>query len=86
MNRKTHQGKTVAEEATVQESAKRVAGAVEEEGKRVAHSAADSFKQGRARALECEQRLENIVRERPLMSVLVACGIGILIGAARKRL
>jgi ElaB/YqjD/DUF883 family membrane-anchored ribosome-binding protein len=38
------------------------------------------YEQGRERATELEQSLENRVREKPISSILVATGLGFLIG------
>jgi ElaB/YqjD/DUF883 family membrane-anchored ribosome-binding protein len=38
------------------------------------------YEQGRDRAMELEQSLEMRVREKPLSSILVATGLGFLIG------
>jgi ElaB/YqjD/DUF883 family membrane-anchored ribosome-binding protein len=38
------------------------------------------YEQGRERALDLEHSLENRVRERPISSIVVATGIGFLIG------
>jgi len=38
------------------------------------------YEQGRERAMELEHSLENRVRERPISSILVATGLGFLIG------
>jgi ElaB/YqjD/DUF883 family membrane-anchored ribosome-binding protein len=38
------------------------------------------YEQGRDKAIELEHSLENRVRERPLSSLLVATGLGFLIG------
>lgn len=38
------------------------------------------YEQGRERAMELEHSLENRVRERPISAILVATGLGFLIG------
>ena len=38
------------------------------------------YEQGRERAMELEHSLENRVREKPISSILVATGLGFLIG------
>jgi ElaB/YqjD/DUF883 family membrane-anchored ribosome-binding protein len=38
------------------------------------------YEQGREKAIEFEHSLENRIREKPLSSVLVATGLGFLIG------
>ncbi len=38
------------------------------------------YEQGRERAMELEQSLESRIRERPIGSILVATGLGFLVG------
>lgn len=43
------------------------------------------YDQGRDMAHEWEDGLENYVREKPLQAVLIAAGVGLLLGALWKR-
>lgn len=43
------------------------------------------YEQGRERAMEWEQGLEQYVREKPLQSLLIAAGVGVLLGMIWKR-
>lgn len=47
--------------------------------------AADYYNQGRQRAQEWEQNLESYVQEKPLQAVLIAAGVGVLLGLLWKR-
>ena len=48
-------------------------------------SATDYYEQGRARAQEWEQGLEEYVREKPMKSLLIAAGVGMLLGVLWRR-
>jgi ElaB/YqjD/DUF883 family membrane-anchored ribosome-binding protein len=52
------------------------------QGKEVA---AEYYEEGRNQILAWQQQLENQVREKPLQSILVAAGIGLLYGLLRRR-
>ena len=43
------------------------------------------YEQGRQRALEMEQTLEQYVQEKPIQSLLIAAGIGAVLGWLWKR-
>jgi ElaB/YqjD/DUF883 family membrane-anchored ribosome-binding protein len=43
------------------------------------------YEQGRARAEEWEQSLESYVHEKPIQSLLIAAGVGMLLGILWKR-
>lgn len=47
--------------------------------------ATDYYEQGRARAEEFEQSLEQYVQEKPIQSLLIAAGVGMLLGVLWKR-
>jgi ElaB/YqjD/DUF883 family membrane-anchored ribosome-binding protein len=47
--------------------------------------AADYYEQGRQRATEMEQSLEQYVQEKPIQSLLIAAGVGVLLGVLWKR-
>lgn len=46
----------------------------------VRDAASDCMEQGRARAHDLSRSIENQIREQPLRSVLIAGGIGLLLG------
>ena len=52
------------------------------QGKEVA---AEYYEEGRNQVLAWQQQLENQVREKPLQSLLVAAGVGLLFGLLRRR-
>lgn len=47
--------------------------------------AAEYYQQGRERMLAWQQQLEHQVREKPLQSLLMAAGLGLLFGLLRRR-
>jgi ElaB/YqjD/DUF883 family membrane-anchored ribosome-binding protein len=47
--------------------------------------AGDYYNQGREAAMEWEQGLENYIQEKPLKAVLMAAGVGMLLGLLWKR-
>ena len=47
--------------------------------------ATNYYEQGRQRATEMEQSLEQYVHEKPLQSLLIAAGVGMLLGVLWKR-
>jgi ElaB/YqjD/DUF883 family membrane-anchored ribosome-binding protein len=47
--------------------------------------AAEYYEEGRNQVLVWQQQLENQVREKPLQSLLVAVGVGLLFGLLRRR-
>ncbi len=47
--------------------------------------ATDYYEQGRQRATEMEQSLEQYVQEKPIQALLMAAGVGMLLGVLWKR-
>jgi ElaB/YqjD/DUF883 family membrane-anchored ribosome-binding protein len=47
--------------------------------------AGDYYEQGRQRAMEYEQSLEQYVHEKPIQSLMIAAGVGMLLGILWKR-
>lgn len=47
--------------------------------------AANCYEKGRQRATEWEQSLETYVREKPIQAILMAAGVGVLLGILWKR-
>ena len=47
--------------------------------------AQDYYQQGRDKAQEWEQSLEQYVHEKPLQAVLIAAGVGVMLGLLWKR-
>jgi len=52
------------------------------QGKEVA---AAYYEEGRHQVLAWQQQLENQVREKPLQSLFIAAGVGLLFGLLRRR-
>ena len=51
----------------------------------VRQQAQEYYEQGRERAREIEQSLEQYVQEKPIQSLLIAAGVGMLLGILWKR-
>jgi ElaB/YqjD/DUF883 family membrane-anchored ribosome-binding protein len=47
--------------------------------------AQDYYQQGRDKAHEWEEGIESYIQEKPLQSVLIAAGVGVLLGLLWKR-
>jgi ElaB/YqjD/DUF883 family membrane-anchored ribosome-binding protein len=80
----------------LKDSAAEVAGKVRDMGSQVRDAATEKFddlrqqandyyEQGRERARELEQSLESYVQEKPIQSLLIAAGVGMLLGVLWKR-
>jgi ElaB/YqjD/DUF883 family membrane-anchored ribosome-binding protein len=52
------------------------------QGKEVA---AEYYEEGRNQVLAWQRQVENQVREKPLQSLLIAAGVGLLFGLLRRR-
>ena len=48
-------------------------------------TATQYYQQGRERATEWEQNLESYVQEKPIQAILMAAGVGVLLGLLWKR-
>ncbi len=55
------------------------------EAEHACEAAGEYYAAGRDRVLEFEHSLEDRIREKPLQSVLIAAGVGILIGVLWTR-
>jgi ElaB/YqjD/DUF883 family membrane-anchored ribosome-binding protein len=66
--------------ANLKEMGNSVKDAAQEQIERVRDTAADYYEQGRERFMEAEDSFEEYVREHPIKSVLIALGVGYLIG------
>jgi ElaB/YqjD/DUF883 family membrane-anchored ribosome-binding protein len=49
-------------------------------------SATEYYEQGREKAQEWEQNLESYVREQPIKSLLIAAGVGLVVGFIWRRI
>jgi ElaB/YqjD/DUF883 family membrane-anchored ribosome-binding protein len=88
--------RTAQEKGDIRETAAEVQQNIRDMGGQIREAAAESYdnlrdqareyyEQGRERALEWEQGLEDYVREKPLRSLLIAAGVGMLLGILWKR-
>ena len=69
----------------MQETAKEMRDKAQElmtQGKEVA---AEYYEEGRNQVLAWQRQVENQVREKPLQSLLIAAGVGLLFGLLRRR-
>jgi ElaB/YqjD/DUF883 family membrane-anchored ribosome-binding protein len=69
----------------IAEGASAVARDVREAAGQVAQRVEEKFEQGRDQVRCCENRFEESVRSRPLASLLIAAGIGVIAGALWRR-
>lgn len=68
-----------------EETGKEIRGQAQEliaQGKEVA---AEYYEEGRNQVIAWQQQLEDQVREKPLQSLLMAAGVGLLLGLLRRR-
>jgi ElaB/YqjD/DUF883 family membrane-anchored ribosome-binding protein len=79
-----------------QAAGREAASKVQEAGQEIAHQAqrlsaqgqalaSDYYQQGRKQALVWQEQLEQQIREKPIQSLLVAGGIGVLLGILLRR-
>lgn len=54
-------------------------------GGQVRERAGAYYQQGREKAVDYEQRIEEMVREQPMKSVLIAAGAGLVLGMLLRR-
>ncbi len=73
----------VREQAT--EAAQNIRDAAREKYEELSEQARHYYDQGRDMAREWEEGLESYVREKPLQAVLIAAGIGLVLGMLWKR-
>ena len=52
---------------------------------RLRHSANEYYEQGRQTAREWQENVETYVQEQPVKSLLIAAGVGVLVGLLLKR-
>ncbi len=83
------QGEMGETAAQVQENLRNLGGQVRdaatEKYGQLRDQATDYYEQGRQRATEMEQSLEQYVHEKPIQSLLIAAGVGMLLGVLWKR-
>ncbi len=59
--------------------------AATEQYQNIKESASEYYQAGRDKAAQWENQLEEYVRERPIKSLLMAAGVGVLLGILWKR-
>jgi ElaB/YqjD/DUF883 family membrane-anchored ribosome-binding protein len=69
----------------IREMGGQVREAATEKYEQLREQATTYYDQGRQRATEWEQGLESYVQEKPLQAVLMAAGVGVLLGLLWKR-
>jgi len=69
----------------VRETASQVRDAAQEKFNDLRDQAADYYEQGRQRAMEWEHSLEDYVQQQPIKSLLIAAGVGALLGFLWRR-
>jgi len=69
----------------MQEAGQEMGQKVQELATQGQEAAAAYYQQGREQVLAWQQQLETQVREKPLQSLLMAAGIGLLFGLLRRR-
>ena len=60
--------------------------AATEKYENVRDSAAEYYQAGREKAMEWESQIESYVREQPIKSLLMAAGVGMVLGMIWKRI
>jgi ElaB/YqjD/DUF883 family membrane-anchored ribosome-binding protein len=70
---------------TVRDAGSQLRDAASEKIGQLRDHASDYYEQGRQRAQEWEQGLEEYIREKPIQSLLIAAGVGMLLGIIWKR-
>jgi len=97
MSRSNETGKRASEAAgDVRSAAKEVGENLRDLGSQVRDTAAeqygqlreqasDYYEKGRQRALDMEQTLEEYVQEKPIQALLMAAGVGVVLGWLWKR-
>ncbi len=69
----------------MQDAAQEVSHQVQDMARQGQEAAAEYYQQGREQVLAWQQQLEHQVRDKPIQSLLVAAGIGLLLGLLRRR-
>ena len=85
-----NQGPSMAEQAqqvgqNLRDLGGQVRDTAREKYQHLSEQAQEYYDQGREKAREWEQGLESYIQEKPLQSVLIAAGVGVLLGLLWKR-
>ncbi len=83
----TQQLKDKASEAgqALKDKAGEMRDAAQEQFQNLRETAGQYYEDGRQRAMEWEQGVEEYVREQPVKSLLIAAGVGMLLGIIWRR-
>lgn len=68
-----------------QDTGQEVSHKVQEIAQQGQEAAAEYYQQGREQVLAWQRQIEHQVREKPIQSLLVAAGLGLLFGLLRRR-
>lgn len=68
-----------------QEVGSQVKAAAQEQLGRLRDTAGEYYEQGKEKAMEWEGNVEEYVRQQPLKSVLIAAGVGLVLGILWRR-
>ncbi|MDB5324302.1 MAG: hypothetical protein JWN40_5933 [Phycisphaerales bacterium] len=71
---------------SVRDTASQVRDTATEQYQAAKESATEYYQAGREKAAQWEEQLENYVREQPVKALLIAAGVGAVIGAIWKRI
>lgn len=79
--------KEKAQQATeqVRQSAQQLRDSAQEQYDHLRQQAQEYYETGRQRAMEWESGVEDYVRQQPVKSLLIAAGVGVILGALWKR-
>ena len=69
----------------VRDMGNQVREAATEQYEKLRETAAERFEEGRQRARDVERSLEQYVHDKPIQSLLIAAGVGMLIGVLWRR-
>ena len=71
---------------SVRDTASQMRDTASEQYQAAKETATEYYQAGREKAVEWEEQLENYVREQPVKALLIAAGVGAIIGAIWKRI
>ncbi len=69
----------------VKDAAGNVRDAAQEKFQNLRETAGEYYEEGRERAMKWEHNVEDYVREQPIKSLLLAAGVGLLLGVFWRR-
>lgn len=72
--------------STVRDMGAQAYDAAQEKYENARDAAAEYYQAGREKAMEWESQIESYVREQPIKSLLMAAGVGIVLGMIWKRI